>query len=91
MNRDQNKPGRDFPGSPMFKTSCFCYRRHMFDPWSGNEDPPGHAAWPKRINLGKNMWNISGREGKQTQNPCTRKGSDEQRAVGIIEETSSEN
>ena len=38
------------------------YRRHMFNPWSGNEDPPSHAAGPKRINSGKNMWNISERE-----------------------------
>lgn len=32
MNRDQNKPGRDFSGGPVFKTSRFHYKRHLFDP-----------------------------------------------------------
>ena len=36
MNRDQNKPGRDFSGGPVFKTSRFHYKRHLFDHWSGN-------------------------------------------------------
>ena len=26
----------DFPGSPVVKTLCFHYRKHRFDPWSGN-------------------------------------------------------
>ena len=39
---------RDFPGGPVVKTPCSQCRGHGFDPWSGNEDPTCHTAWPKK-------------------------------------------
>ena len=37
---------RDFPGSPVVKTSQFQCRGHGFSPDQGSEIP--HALWPKR-------------------------------------------
>ena len=39
---------RDFSGSPVIKTPCFQFRGCEFDPWSGNQDPTCHNAWPKK-------------------------------------------
>ena len=38
---------RDFPGSPVVKTSWFHYRGHRFNPWSGNWDPAYCTVQPR--------------------------------------------
>ena len=38
----------DFRGSPVVKTPCFHCRGYGLDPWSGNQDPTCHTAWPKK-------------------------------------------
>ena len=51
---------RDFPGGPVVKTLCFHCQGPWFSPWSENQDPTCHMAWPKirsregEINLHKN-------------------------------------
>ena len=45
------RDSRDFPGGPVVKTPLFLCRGHGFEPWSGNEDPICHMAWPKNKKL----------------------------------------
>ena len=38
---------RDFSGIPVIMTPCFQCRGHEFNPWSWNQGPTCHNAWPK--------------------------------------------
>ena len=46
---------RDFPGSPVVKTSSLHCRRHGFDPWSGNKNPTCHKAREKKKERERDM------------------------------------
>lgn len=75
MNRDQNEPRRDFPGSPL--------QEAYVQSWSGNEDPQAVQHGQKN--------KLQGRTGGIFQEGRTHaEGSDEQRAVGTIEESEAE-
>ena len=47
---------RDFPGSPVVKTSSLHCRRHGFDPWSGNKNPTCHKAREKKKERERETW-----------------------------------
>ena len=42
------------PWRPVVRTPRFHCSRHGFHPWSGNEDPTCHAAWPTKNKNKKN-------------------------------------
>ena len=47
--------GGAFPGSLEVRTPCCHCRGSGFNPWSGNEDPTSHMAWPKKSRVQKNQ------------------------------------
>ena len=44
------KLGREFPGSPVVRTSPFYCQGPRFDPWPENKGPTSHAVQPKDYN-----------------------------------------
>ena len=58
-----------FEGLPWWsvaKIPSFQCKRWGFDPWSGNEDPTCHAAWPKtkKCNSGLTIVKKEGKKGE---------------------------
>ena len=49
-SRDKKNFENTIRGTSMAKIPSFQCKRWGFDPWSGNEDPTCHAAWPKKKN-----------------------------------------
>ena len=39
---------REFPDNPVVRTWCFHCWGPGFSPWSENEDPTSHTAWPNK-------------------------------------------
>lgn len=48
----------DFPGSPWARIPCFHCRRHGFEPWLRNKDPPCQDSEPgkKKKNKDPELW-----------------------------------